>query len=192
MPTYAEIKEQIKALPHRYVFYTRKEIRYLPRIMIDGEIIRALTSGYMGKRTVMAVCTNRRIIFLDKGMFFGMRQWQISLDRVQSIDGNYLIFFGSLRVWDGAAPIKMDMVWARSIDPFIKAVREAIDEFRQIAYQELARTHAAATPAVAYHAPAPAKPVVDIANQLEKLIRLKDAGHLTEEEFQQQRHKLLS
>lgn len=193
MPTIEEIKEQIKALPHRYIFYTKKEIRYLPKIMIEGEIIRALTSGYMAKRTVMAVCTNRRIIFLDKGMFFGMRQWQISLDRVQSIDGSYFIFFGSISVWDGAAPIKMDMVWAKSIDPFIKGVRESIDEFRHIAYQELARSHAsAAAPAVHYNTPTPAKPAIDIALQLEKLIQLKNAGHLTEEEFLQQRQKLLS
>ncbi|MFM7858881.1 MAG: PH domain-containing protein, partial [Flammeovirgaceae bacterium] len=102
--------------------------------MIEGEEIRALTSGYCGKRTILAVCTNRRIIFLDKGLFFGMRQWQIALDRVQSIDGSYLIMFGSIRVWDGAAPIKMDMVWAKSIDPFIKAVREAVDEFRKLAF----------------------------------------------------------
>jgi hypothetical protein len=182
MPTREEINEQIKALPHRYVFYTRKEIKYLPNILVEGEEIRALTSGYSDKRTILAVCTNRRIIFLDKGFFFGMRQWQIALDRVQSIDGNYLIMFGSIRVWDGAAPIKMDMVWAKSIDPFIKAVREAVDEFRKLAFQELAGVHNHAATSLS---------AADVATQLEKLIQLKEAGHLTEEEFQQQRKKIL-
>jgi hypothetical protein len=190
MPSYEEIIQQIKSLPHRYIFYTGREIKHLPKIMIEGEQVRALTSGYHGKRTVLAVCTNRRIIFLDKGMFFGLRQWQIALDRVQSIDGDYLIFFGTIRVWDGAAPIKMDMVWARTIDPFIKAVREAIDEFKRTSFHEIARpinyeNLGGLSPSL------PSQQPLDVATQLEKLIQLKEAGHLTEDEFMRQRAKLL-
>jgi Bacterial PH domain len=181
MPTYEEILDQIKSLPHRYIFYTGREIKALPKIMIEGEEVRALTSGYHGKRTVLAVCTNRRIIFLDKGMFFGMRQWQIALDRVQSIDGNYLIVFGTIRVWDGAAPIEMSMVWARTIDPFIKAVRQAIDDFKRLSFQELSRGTEINS----------AGQSLDVATQLEKLIQLKQAGHLSEDEFMRQRSKLL-
>ncbi len=188
MPSYEEIKEQIKLLPNRYIFYTKREVKYLPNIMIEGELIRGITSGYYNKKTILAVCTNRRVIFLDKGMFFGMRQWQLALDRIQSIDGSYMILFGKIRVWDGAAPIQMDMVWAKSIDPFIKSVREAIDEFRRISFQEVtgARTQQPAQQQIIQRAS-----VVDVAEQLEKLIKLKDAGHLTEDEFQQQRRKIL-
>ncbi len=189
MPSYEEIKAQIKLLPNRYIFYTKREVKYLPNIMIDGEVIRGLTSGYYNKKTILAVCTNRRVIFLDKGMFFGMRQWQLALDRIQSIDGSYMILFGKIRVWDGAAPIQMDMVWAKSIDPFIKAVRESIDEFRRIAFQEL--TGAGGRQQVSQQPIIQRASVVDVAEQLEKLIKLKEAGHLTEDEFQQQRRRIL-
>lgn len=179
MPTLDQIKQQIKNLPDTYIFYTKKEINYLPQVMVEGEEIRALTSGFAGGRTILAVCTNRRILFLDKGMFFGLRQWQVGLDRVQSVDGSYVILFGTIRIWDGAAAIVMNMVWASSIDPFIKTVRNAIDEFRKISFRET----------IGHAAPAPA--AVDIASQLERLARLKEQGHLTEEEFQAQKKKLL-
>ncbi len=181
MPSYEDIVHQINALPHKYIFYTKKEIKYLPEILADGEEIRALTSGFSDNRTVLAVCTNRRILFLDKGMFFGLRQWQMALDRVQSIDGDYVIMFGTIRFWDGAAPINLGMVWAKSIDPFIKATRQAIDEFRQISFRELTQSQQPA-----HHAP------VDVASQLERMAKLVDTGHLTMEEFQKQKEKLLS
>ena len=184
MASYEDVVRQINALPHKYIFYTKKEIKYLPDILTEGEEIRALTSGFSDGRTVLAVCTNRRILFLDKGMFFGLRQWQMALDRVQSIDGDYVIAFGNIRFWDGAAPINLGMVWAKSIDPFIKATRQAIDEFRHLSFRELTQGTQSAQPA--HHAP------VDVASQLERLIKMVDTGHLTMEEFQQQKEKLLS
>lgn len=186
MPTLEEVKQQIEALPEKYVFYTKKEINYLPEILMEGEYIRALTSGYFQKRTVLCVCTNRRILFIDKGLFFGMKQWQMSLDRIQSIDGDYLIWFGSVRVWDGASAINMTMVLAKTIDPFIKEVRHAIDDFRKLSFQEVTQSAQAAR----QHAAPP--PQVDIASQIERLAQLKEAGHLTEEEFQAQKQKILA
>jgi Bacterial PH domain/Short C-terminal domain len=184
MPTLEEIRHQINSLPHKYIFYTKKEINHLPDIMVEGEYVRALVSGYSEKRTVLAVCTNRRILILDKGMFFGLRQWQIALDRVQSIDGEYVLFFGSIRIWDGASSINMNMVLAKNIDPFIKEVRQAIDDFKRLSFSEV--TGRAQAAAQQHSAP------LDVASQLERLAALKDAGHLSEEEFQSQKYKLLA
>jgi hypothetical protein len=179
MPTYEQIKDQINSLNHKYIFYTKKEIKYLPQILVEGEEIRALTSGFNDGRTVLAVCTNRRVLFLDKGMFFGLRQWQMALDRIQAIDGDYTLVFGRIRFWDGAAPLEMTMVLANTIDPFIKETRQAIDDFRKLSFNEL-------TQQSGHHG------VVDIASQIERLAKLLQSGHLTPEEFQQQKDKLLN
>lgn len=178
MVTKAEIYQQINALEKTYIFYTKREINCLPDILLEGEEIRALTSGFLNKRTVLAVCTNRRILFLDKGMFFGLRHWEIALDRIQSIDGEYLLVFGSIRVWDGASAFQMSMVLASTIDVFIKATRSAIDDFRRIHFQEM--TGATSITAT------------DSVSQLERLAKLREAGHITEDEFRQQKHKILS
>ena len=173
MPTAQQIREQLDNLPDKYIFWTKKEVNYLPQVMVEGEELRALTSGYSNNHTVLAACTNRRILFLDKGMFFGLNQSQVGLDRVQAIDGSYKIFFGSIRIWDGAAAINLNMVLAKSIDPFIRAVRTSIEEYKRISFKEVT---GAAT---------------DVAGQIERLVKLLDSGHLSAEEFETQKHKIL-
>ncbi|MDX1974484.1 MAG: PH domain-containing protein [Rickettsiales bacterium] len=173
MPTLDEVRKQIAACPHHYIFWTNKEIRALPKVLDKNEIIRAVTSGMMKNATWLAVCTSRRLIFLNCGMFYGVRQVQLPLDRIQSIDHASTIFFGSIRVWDGASYFSIDMVNKKSIQPFVKATEAAM---------EAARNKKDVKPAA----------TVDIADQLERLAQLREKGHLTEEEFQSQKKKLLA
>lgn len=175
MPTLAEIKRQIDAYPHRYIFGTKKEIKALPDILDDGESIKAITSGLMNNNTWLAVCTDRRIIFLNRGMFYGLRQIQVPLERIQSIDHEFSIVFGSITVWDGASAFTISMVLKNSIMPFVKIAQEQM---------QIARKQSKADAATA-------NKENDIASQLERLAALKEKGHLTEEEFQSQKKKLL-
>jgi hypothetical protein len=189
MPTLAQIWKQIDALPHRYVFYTKKEIRYLPEVLAEGERILALTSGYMNTSTWLCVCTDRRVLFLDRGMFFGLRQVQMSLDRIQSIDSSYTIFFGSLRFWDGASSITIKMVLKSSIHPFVKTVQEAMDVYKRQMVYDLANS-AQNAHHTAQSTGSITKP--DMVAELERLGKLREAGHLSDAEFQQAKQKLLS
>ena len=67
-----EIRAQIDALGETDTFGTKKEIKYLPDVMDpDDETIMAITSGFMDGNTWLVVCTNRRILFIDKGLIFG-------------------------------------------------------------------------------------------------------------------------
>ncbi len=174
MPTAAEVNRQIDALPNSYIFWTRKEIRALPQILDHDEPIKAFTSGFMNNATWIAVCTDRRIIFLNRGMIYGERQLMIPLERVQAIDHQSTIFFGSITVWDGASAFMLSMVLKSSILPFVKTTQEQM---------QVVRMNSKPTP--------PSTATTDIASQLAKLADLKEKGHLTEEEFQAQKKKLL-
>ena len=174
MPSLAEIRRQIDAYPDRYIFWTQKEIRALPDILGHDESIKAITSGIMENATWLAVCTDRRVIFLNRGMFFGLRQMQVPLDRIQAIDHEFTLVFGSISVWDGASKFTIRMVLKSSIMPFVKTTEEAAAIFRK----NVKSTTATQTGA-------------DIASQLEKLADLKEKGYLTAEEFAAQKKKLL-
>lgn len=176
MPTLDEVKRQVYAYKHNYIFWTKKEIRALPEILDRGENIKAVTSGFMNNSTWLIVCTERRLIFLNRGMFYGLRQIQVPLDRIQAIDHEFTIFFGSITVWDGASGFTVGMVLKSSILPFVKTTQE---------YMQRLRNGLTAT------MPVPPRIVVDIAAQIEKLAELKERGHLTEEEFQTQKKRLL-
>ncbi|MEQ1705770.1 MAG: PH domain-containing protein [Rickettsiales bacterium] len=175
MPSLAEIDRQIEAYGHGYVFWTRKEIRALPGILEHDEPVKAITSGFINNSTWLAVCTDRRIVFINRGMFYGVRQLQIPLERIQAIDHEATIFFGSITVWDGASAFNVGMVLKSSILPFVKVTQEQM----QIVRKQTQTT-----------TPHP-QPANDIASQLERLATLKEKGHLTEEEFQAQKKKLL-
>jgi len=176
MPTLAEVRRQIEAYPDRYIFWTQKEIRTLPSVLDYGEQIRALTSGMVNGKTWLAVCTDRRLLFINCGWLYGVEQVQMPLDRVQSIDHQFTFFFGSVSVFDGINAFTLNMVLKSSILPFVKTTEETMFALRQ------SQTRGPA-PAPAAHA--------DVATQLAKLADLKEKGYLTDEEFQAQKKKLL-
>lgn len=173
MPTLNDINRQIKAYKDRYIFWTQKEIRSLPDVLDEDEKIHAVTSGMLDNTTWLAVCTQRRLIFLNCGMVYGLRQVQFPLDRIQSIDHHFALVFGTIRVWDGASAFTLNMILRGSIIPFVRVTEEQMFKLRK-----------------AQSSPASAAPA-DVASQLMKLAELKERGHLTEEEFQRQKKKLL-
>jgi hypothetical protein len=173
MPTLEQVKQQVANYPHTYIFWTWKEVRALPSILEEGEPIKAVTSGMMSNATWLLVCTDRRLIFLNCGMFFGLRQVQMPLDRIQSIDYSFVICFGSITVWDGASSFSIGMIARASIMPFVKTVQELISVMRKGGGKGGATGN-------------------DIASQLERLAGLKEKGHITQQEFDEQKKKLLS
>ena len=187
MPTIEQIRAQIKALPNKYIFNTEKEIRYLPKIMIEGEQVLALTSGFMNNRTWLAVCTNRRVLFLDRGIFFGLRQIQMNLDRVQAIESEFGLAFGSIRVWDGASSMNISMILKSSIAPFVKTVQESMDKYKRLMVHDLASAATRAHPTSD-----PNKNASPMLDELERLAKLKADGHLSEEEYAAAKAKLLA
>jgi hypothetical protein len=176
MPTIDDVKRQIAAYKNRYIFWTEKEIRALPEILDDGESVLAITSGIVDTSTWLAVCTQRRVIFLNRGMVYGLRQVQFPLDRIQSIDHSFTIVFGSIRVWDGASAFTLNLVLKNSIMPFVRVTEENMYALKK-------QQHTA---------PAARQPATDVASQLAKLAELKEKGHLTEAEFQAEKKKLLA
>lgn len=188
MPTLDQINQQISALPHKYIFYTRKEIRYLPKVMNEDERILALTSGFMNNHSWLAVCTNRRVLFLDRGMFFGLRQLQMNLDRIQAIDSSFGLAFGSIRVWDGASAMEIRLVLKSTVVPFVKTVQDAMDKYKRLMVHDLAAT------ATSAHQTADKLGSLNpnsMIQELERLAKLKADGHLNEAEFAAAKAKLL-
>lgn len=189
MPTREQVWKEVKALPHTYIFYTRKEINYLPKVLNEGEHVLALTSGFMQNRTWLAVCTNRRILFIDCGMFFGVRQVQINLDRLQTIESDVGLVFGTIRVVDAGSAMAIGMVLRSTIAPFVRTVQNAMDQYKRLMAYDMAR---ATTNAMGGHAgdhtPHPGSNMI---NELERLAKLKADGHLSDTEYQVAKAKLL-
>ncbi len=172
MPTLKDIKQRIKELGDVDTFGTKKEIRYLPEVLAQDETLQGLTSGLMGGNTWLIALTHRRIIFLDKGMIYGLKQKEVPLEKINSIEQKTGIVFGEIGIWDGASRMEIKNVTKKTVKPFVAAVNAAISALK--------------TPGTT------APPEATVATQLAEFAALRDKGILTEEEFSEQKHKLLN
>lgn len=172
-----QIKQQIRSLGAAGTFITKKEVAHLPKILTDDETVLALTSGLMDGNTWLAVVTQKRIVFLDKGMIYGLKQRETPIEKISSIEQATGMVFGSISIWDGASRMEIKNVMKRTVRPFVKAVNRARDALKSSEAQRQTT---------------PQSSGVDVATQLERLAALRDQGILTEDEFKEEKRKVLS
>jgi len=158
-----------------FQFFTKRELFHLPKILADTEQVLAFTSGLMDNNTWLIALTDRRIIFLDKGMIYGLKQATIDLDKINAISGETAILFGSIKIEDGARERVIANVWKKTVVPFTNRVRDAIEARRR-----------------SQQAPASTPTGDDRISRLERLAALRDKGVLTEAEFEQQKAAILN
>lgn len=155
-------------------FFTKKELNHLPEILADGEQILAFSSGLMDGNTWLITLTDRRIIFLDKGMIYGLKQVSIDLDKINAVAGHTGLIFGKIEIQDSATGRVIENVWKKTVVPFTNRVRDAIQKRKTPASMSVADRQD------------------DIVDKLERLAALMEKGILTSDEFQQQKAKLLA
>lgn len=168
--TLAEIQEMLKKSGATDFWGTKKEVKELPNIIQDNEEITYATSGMVDGNTWLIVSTNKRIIFLDKGMFFGLKQIEIPLNKVNSIGHKKGLVLGEIEVWDGASRTKITHVSKESLVPFVEAVnksKENLEKQQNIGNQ------------------------ISVADELMKFKQLLDQGIITQEEFEIKKKELL-
>lgn len=196
MPKLEDIQLQIERLPKdgQYIFWTDKEVRHLPNLLEEGEYIRVLTSGYIGRSTWLLLCTDRRIIFLDRGMVYGMKQIQMPLGNIKAIDHRLGLFFGIISIYDGSTRMTIDTIPKKKVRFFVAEAKKAVQDYNQRLADYYQKQQAQAQeqhPQAEQTAPSAYSPA-ELASHLEKLAGLKERGILSEEEFEAQKARILN
>jgi len=155
-------------------FFTKKELNHLPSVLADGEQVLSFSSGVMDGSTWLIVLTDRRVIFLDKGLIYGLKQASIDLDKINAVSGKTGLLLGSIIIEDGASSRAITNVQKRTVAAFTNKLRDAMENRKAARHQSVAP---------ALH---------DLAGQLEKLDQLRQRGLLTDDEFAVQKAKLLA
>jgi len=107
-------------------FFTTKELDHLPRILDEQEQVLAFSSGLHKGNTWLIVLTDQRILFLDKGLIYGLKTSSIELERVNNFDYQKGIMFGNLSIGSNAEIYEITNVWKKTIEPFTKKLRQAM------------------------------------------------------------------
>jgi hypothetical protein len=182
MPTLDEINLQIKNLGGVEGFLGRKEIKELPNILWADESVENIIQGTYNNGNGILVATNNRLVFVDKGILFGLKVEDFPYDKISSIQYETGIIMGQLTIFTSGNKAIIDNVVKAKVRVFGDAVRAKISAPKAAPTSQ---------PVINVHSiPAPQENV-NVAEQLERLAKLKEQGILTEEEFAGQKKKLL-
>ncbi|WP_042420180.1 PH domain-containing protein [Geomicrobium sp. JCM 19038] len=173
MHTVESVKHRFKEVGISDTFGTKKEIKELPKILHDNEVVNYATSGFLEGNTWLVVSTNQRVIFIDKGMVYGIKQKEILLEKINSIAQKRGMVFGEIHIWDGADKFIIKQCMKATVQPFIDATNEAI---KKVKGATINSTHE-----------------IELSNyaKIKELKELLDIGAISDEEFQTEKKKLL-
>lgn len=153
----------------------RKEIKKLPEILHENEMIENLLQGrYEGKQGLVAV-TSQRVVFLEEGAF-RHRLEDFPYERISTVQSETGMMYGKLTIFASGNKAVIDQVAPK------QQVNVAADFIRS-------RIGVKSSPTAASSPASP--PADDPMEKLKKLGELKEAGVLTEEEFNAQKSKIL-
>ena len=107
-------------------FFTKKELNHLPKVLMDGEQVLAFSSGLMDGNTWLIALTDKRVIFLDKGLLYGLRQTTIPIDKISAVSGETGIIFGKITINAGHGEKKITQVLKGTVLPFTNKLSEVI------------------------------------------------------------------
>jgi hypothetical protein len=172
----SQLKEEYKRIAAETAddgFFTKRELNHVQSILMENEQVLAFTSGLMDAHTWLIVLTDRRILFLHKGMIYGLKQTSIDLAKVNAVTADTKLLFGTIRIEDSARQRTIERVSKKSAIRFTNKTREALDALNKPLDYSTNNT------------------VESTVSTLEKLLSLKERGVLNEEEFEEQKNRIL-
>lgn len=172
MKNLEEIQLMLKECSAIDFYGTKKEVKELPNIIHDDELITYATSGFWKGNTWLIVSTNKRILFLDKGMFFGLKQIEIPINKINSIGFKKGLILGEIEIWDGASKMKIENVSKDTLSPFVDAVNKTRNKIDTLNNNT--------------------KSQISAADEILKFKSLLDQGIISQEEFDKKKKDLLN
>jgi hypothetical protein len=170
-----EIKKQIQELKLSNIsnYLGRKEINELPQILAESETIDNIAQGTYNNGQGILVSTNRRLVFVDKGLLYGLKVEDFPLDKITTIQYETGLLLGEIKIHTSGNIAKIDNVEKATARAFAEFVRNKLSQPKET------------TAPIINNQP-------DVYDQLEKLAKLKEQGILMQEEFDTQKKKLLN
>lgn len=176
MPTLEEIQKQISSLDGASRLFALKEIKELPKILWEDERVEQIIQGMYNNGSGVLVATNKRLVFLDKGLLFGLKVEDFPYDKITSIQYETGMLMGEITIYASGnkAEIKhLDKARTRVFSEFVRARITAVSSHASMSKDSPDTSN-------------------DVVSKLERLAILKAQGILTDEEFLDQKRKILN
>ncbi len=181
MPTLEQIKGQLSHICGIESLLGCKEIKELPNILWDDEIVENMISGIYNSKIGVLFATNKRLIFVDKGLLFGLKVEDFPYDKITSIQYETGILMGKITIFASGNKAELKDATKDLVRNFAETVRARIENKENPSQPKLQVESLSQT-----------LTMDEKIAQLERLQKLKEAGILTDEELAQQKAKILA
>lgn len=182
--TLDEIKVQMENAGISDLWGTKREVKELPKILNDNEIIKYGCSGFNDNNTVLCLCTNQRILFLDKGLLYGIKSTEIPLDMVNGVSYEKGLILGKIAITNGANTTKLEQINKKDAPIMADTIKKEAMNYKKSLQAKnndnLSIQHEASNN------------TDNLIKQLKELKKLVDEGILTQEEFEAKKKQLLN
>ena len=121
------IRARLGDLGVRGGFFARREIKDLPEALELDETIKAAAVGLMGRGSWLVLCTDRRLLFLNKGPLWGLKQIEIPLEQVSSVAHRTGLMYGQVKI-QGAGETVVKRIRKDAAPGFARAVQTSRSE----------------------------------------------------------------
>ena len=123
----ADVDAQLAALGAFDKWGTKKERKHLHEVMVPGETIKALTSGLLDGNTWLVTVTDRRVLFLDKGMIFGLKQMELPIRQISAVAHKVGLVLGKITVSTSGGAKEISQIDKRDVAKVAAAISEQIN-----------------------------------------------------------------
>lgn len=171
-----KIQRQLDGAGVSDLWGTKKEVKALSEIIKDNETIKYATSGVVEGNTVLMVCTDRRVLFIDKGFIYGIKSTEIPLKMINAISYSKGLLLGSITITNGATTTQINNVSKETALLMVQSVNDACEAVS--------------------HQKQPVPPVdtqvtQTFSAQIRELKSLVDDGIITQDEFDAKKKQIL-
>lgn len=155
------------------------EFNRLPDVLdIDEKIIHAVTGNWEGTKHGLLVATDKKLIFLSYGIFNSFEEI-IKYEKIKSISQNPGILYADISIFTSEKTIVIKNV---TNNTNALSFCNKMDEILSGSKKEESKP---------INSNQNSEPEIDIMDQLKKLGELREKGILTDQEFTEQKKKLL-
>lgn len=172
--TKENIKEQLAKLGKISLWGVRKEMRDLPKKIDEDEQILGLLRAFTKELTsVLLVATQKRVFILDRRVFYGSENKEISYLTIANVRYDTGLFFGDLIIDDQGEDHRFRYAYKSDLRKFADILGDKVSEYREKSVEANNQ-------------------YLSTADELKKLWDLKEKGAITEEEFRDQKRRLMT
>jgi len=131
MVTMNEVVAQFRDLKIKPSFWCRAEIRELPNILVPGERIAHLVTGWYEGGFALLCCTDQRVLLIDKKPFF-LNIEDLHYDKIAEVKYQYSLLDASLRLTYAGRMLNFKSWNPGKLRGLVTFVQESILEMRNL------------------------------------------------------------